>query len=100
MGNDVRGFVPYLVMVVVVAVVAVISLTLNQTSQGTSLQGAQVGYIVNSEEDRVELCSDSDEDGDIYTRGSVQVGIIERADFCNEDVVHQWYCRNVDLAVE
>ena len=83
----------YLLIVAVVAVVAVVSLVM---SNSTAIQGA----FTTSDSDRVERCIDTDEDGDIYTKGDAQVGISKKEDRCNLDVLHQWYCKDVNNMVE
>ncbi len=90
--------VPYLVIVGLVALVAVASLVLNN---GAGVEGAAVVYET-SENQRVTGCMDTDEEGNIYSKGKVQLGVTIREDYCSTDriTLHQWYCKNSEQARE
>lgn len=81
---------PYLIVVAIVAVVSIASLVLNS---GENLEGAQV---VVSEEERVKHCVDTDPSNDRDTAGYAQVGLVKYDDFCNGDVLYQFYCDRGD----
>ena len=86
---------PYLVIVAVVAVIAVVTLVMNNND---NLQGALTYRAPENE--RVKGCIDTDENGDIYTRGYTQIGVVRTEDECRGNMLHQWYCKTVTDDVE
>ena len=82
----------YLFVGGVVAIVAIVALVLNSSGglQGAASYGQMDSSTYN------DICVDDDAANDFYTAGTVSLGPYNYEDYCQDDMLTQYYCKSSD----
>jgi len=88
--NKFEQHMPFMVIVSLVAIVAIVTLVL----QGNSTIEGATFFEKEDLEPFQDKCIDDDPENDFYVAGTTKLGVNTYIDHCEDNDLHQHYCKN------